>query len=506
MKINRKLATVAIAAASLLLAGIPSGNSLAYQLTSSAWVPSGQAGWDGRWDGTFPTSRTLTNTLPSGTDVTIGVSGSVTNASRYWDDSGFMRLDDHGGQVTDYVSGTTVNTPAVAISNFCGSGSTGAASYDCDINALNADRGTLTFSFSRPVKNPIINLSGIGGYDWRWQGGTSANPTFENYMRLWTEFELLTPNATLQLLSTNGVFQLDGAKKKLSPIDPAKVSSFCHWNPNWDAGCVSAQINGTGSEFTFSLDYNSVGGVTGVNGLTNRTTDDTFIVSVSIQDDFGSAPASYDSSATSHSVGDLQIGAGVTADAIALLNPSSDLLGDSEDSTNFKAFPVEIPTFGAPGQNFTITFPVTGSSDSKVCGWVDWNLDGTFEIGERQCADVASGTSVEKTLTWVIPAGVTESPTWLRLRASYDKVGVELPNGKLDSGEIEDYNVTFEAASNGGTAELPVDEPENGEPKTLAETGGPAPGPLVMGGLFLVLLGLGRVASQLDKKTRPNKH
>ena len=377
-----------------------------------------------------------------------------------------MRLDDHGGQAADYISGTTVNTPAVAISNFCGSASTGAASYDCAINTLNADRGTLTISFNHPVKNPIINLSGIGGYDWRWQGGTANNPTFENYMRLWTEFELLTPNTTLELLSTNGVFALDSSKKKLAPVDPTKVSSYCHWNPIWDAGCVAAQINGVGTSFTFSLDYNSIGGVSGQNGLTNRTTDDTFIVSVSVQDDYGSAPASYEPTVTSHTVSDLQIGAGVTADALTALNATVDATGDAEATTSFKAFSTT-PTFSEPGETFKISFPVTASAAAKVCGWVDWDLSGTFDTIERECVNVTAGTSTNKVLTWVIPAGVSTASRWLRLRASYDTSGVEQPTGRLNSGEVEDYNITFAASPAGGSTEPPSEE-SNG---ALAETG-----------------------------------
>ena len=472
-----------------------SSSASAYQLTQSAWVPSGQSGWNGSWDGVFPSSRTLTNELPSGLEVSIAVSGSVTHASRYYDDSGFMRLDDHGGLASDYISGTTANTPAVAISNFCGSSSTGEASYNCSINTRHSDRGNLTISFSRPVKNPILNLSGIGGYDWRWQGGTSSNPTYENYMRLWTEFELLTPNATLQMLTTNNVFELDSTNKKLAPRDPSIVSSYCHWDAQWDAGCTSLQINGTGTSFTFSLDYNSIAGVSGVNGLTNRTTDDTFIVSVSVQDDYGSAPSSYDPSPTSHTVGDLRLGGGVTADALQSLNASSDPAGDNETNGTFLALGSTPPTFASPGETYSIRFPVSATRSGKVCGWVDWNVNGTFDPDERQCTTFASGSSVQKTLNWVIPVGVTTAPTWLRLRASYDTVGVESASGRLDSGEIEDYNISFAAT--------PPSNSQSGE--NLASTGFSNSRNMAFGFGMIILGGI-LAASRLTLRRSQKKH
>jgi CshA-type fibril repeat protein len=457
--------------AAAMLAVLPGVGSTAYQLTGQGptpnWVPSGS--WNGAWDGKVNSTRTVTNTLPSGTTVSIGVGGNASVASRYGDNSGFFTLDDHGGwRANTYVDGTTYLTPAVAISNFCKTPSSNAADYDlynqsggwCTNNTLYTDNATLTIAFSKPVTNPVINLAGVGGFDWRYRG-TTGSRLAENTMRLWTEFTLTTPGATLTQLTTNpGEFEVDVTGKRYKPSGTgATVSSYCITGNNsntsefssdmgGNAGCGSFRINGTGSTFTFQLDYNSVNGVTAASTptteferLNNLTTDDTFIVSVSLSQDYGSAPASYDTAPTYHSIGDLYIGGGVTADALAALTPARDPAGDNETNAAFKALPSGADMPGAIGSTYSISVPVTASAAGKVCGWVDWDVSGTYDSSERVCETFASGTA-NKTLSWTVPVGfVPTTPTWLRLRASYDTTGVESPVGALNSGEIEDYEL-----------------------------------------------------------------
>ena len=305
----------------------------------------------------------------------------------------------------------------------------------------------------------MVNLAGVGGFDWRYRG-TTGSRTAENTMRLWTEFTLTTPGATLTQLSTNpGEFQVDGTGKRYKPSGTgATVSAYCITGNNsntsnfssdmgGNAGCGSFRINGTGSTFTFTLDYNSVNGVTGpasptteFERLTNLTTDDTFIVSVSLAQDYGSAPASYDTAPTYHTVGDLFMGTAVTADALTALTPARDAGGDTETSSAYRALPAGASMPGAVGSSYSATVPITATAAGKICGWVDWDSSGTYETGERRCETFAAGTA-NKTLTWQVPVGFTPTATWMRLRVSYDTTGVEVPVGALNSGEVEDYQL-----------------------------------------------------------------
>ena len=502
-----------------VLAVIPVVTSTAYQLTghnpTPNWVPS--SSWNGTWDGKVNSARTVTNTLPSGTTVTIGVGGNASVASRYGDNTGFFTLNDHGGwRDNTYVPGTTDRTPAVAVSHFCKTPSSNAADYDlysqnggfCTNNTLHPNNSTMTISFSTPVTNPIVNLAGVGGFDWRYWG-TTGSRTAENTMRLWTEFTLTTPGATLTQLTTNpGEFGLDATGKRYKPSGTGEsVSAYCITDNNsntssfssdmgGNSGCGSFRINGTGSTFTFSLDYNSVNGVTELvspttdfERLTNRTTEDTFIVSVSLAQDYGSAPASYDTAATFHTVGDLFIGGGATPDALNELTPARDPAGDTESSSAFRALPAGAAMPGAVGSNYSVTFPVTGSAAGKVCGWVDWNNNGTYDSAERQCVAFASGTS-NQTLTWAVPADFTGASLWMRLRASYDTVGVESPVGPLSSGEVEDYQLGVALTVDNPTVASTSPIVSRVDSPTLASTGLGDSFGLILGAVTFTLAGV----------------
>ena len=77
---------------------------------------------------------------------------------------------------------------------------------------------------------------------------------------------------------------------------------------------------------------------------------------------------------------------------------------------------------------------------ARLCGWVDFDLNGTFGRTERACTEVSAGsTSTE--LAWSgRPAAAGRS--YLRLRIGSDAAKVAEPTGPSD-GEIEDYRVSF---------------------------------------------------------------
>ena len=78
---------------------------------------------------------------------------------------------------------------------------------------------------------------------------------------------------------------------------------------------------------------------------------------------------------------------------------------------------------------------------ARLCGWVDFDLSGTFGSSERACADVpAKSNSAE--LAWSgRPAAAGRS--YARLRIGSDAAAVAESTGPSD-GEIEDYRVRFE--------------------------------------------------------------
>ena len=196
-------------------------------------------------------------------------------------------------------------------------------------------------------------------------------------------------------------------------------------------------------------------------GSDTNLADDTNIpdavsLAFAVNEDFGDAPASYDSTvAASHVVGDLKLGATIDAENTGTLNgatavtPSPNAVtagadnngtnGDGADEDAITTFPALTTTDNA----YSLTVPISGASAAgQVCGWVDYNRNGVFDVGERACAPFAAGaTSV--TLNWTGLTGLTAGTNYVRLRASYDTAGVQNPTGRLDSGEVEDYRLTI---------------------------------------------------------------
>ncbi|WP_174367791.1 S-layer family protein [Deinococcus sp. JMULE3] len=181
-------------------------------------------------------------------------------------------------------------------------------------------------------------------------------------------------------------------------------------------------------------------------------------MAVSVDEDFGDAPASYDpTAAASHVVGGLKLGSTIDVDNTGTLNggtavtPSpnavpagTDNTGTSGDGADEDAI-TSFPSLLTSASTYSLTVPISGASQAgQVCGWVDYNRNGIFDTGERACASFSAGaTSV--TLNWSGLSGLSAGQNYVRLRASYDTAGVQNPTGRLDSGEVEDYRLSVTA-------------------------------------------------------------
>lgn len=92
------------------------------------------------------------------------------------------------------------------------------------------------------------------------------------------------------------------------------------------------------------------------------------------------------------------------------------------------------------GQKYTLP-SVMCTGPGYVAGWIDWNVNGKFDPGERSAAVQCTGSSVA--LPWTVPADVTNTPgtslSFLRLRIAQNEAGVAQPTGMTTSGEVEDH-------------------------------------------------------------------
>ncbi|WP_031374274.1 prealbumin-like fold domain-containing protein [Lysobacter antibioticus] len=97
---------------------------------------------------------------------------------------------------------------------------------------------------------------------------------------------------------------------------------------------------------------------------------------------------------------------------------------------------------------YSLSVPVAGfqtvsGASPQLCGWIDFNRNGTFETGERACAGVTGNGNVA--LNWTIPTGATyvAGESYARLRLGYTTSQVQNATGLADSGEVEDYPITL---------------------------------------------------------------
>lgn len=94
-----------------------------------------------------------------------------------------------------------------------------------------------------------------------------------------------------------------------------------------------------------------------------------------------------------------------------------------------------------PGNEINATIPYKSDTNGYIAGWIDFNLNGVFDPGEKyEIAAPATGNAMGSVvLRWVIPGTRSPYSTYVRLRLS------ELPNMTpdqfLNTGEVEDHRI-----------------------------------------------------------------
>jgi uncharacterized repeat protein (TIGR01451 family) len=174
--------------------------------------------------------------------------------------------------------------------------------------------------------------------------------------------------------------------------------------------------------------------------------------------DFGDAPASY--GAASHELNAATY-LGSSADGETAQQTSANASGDNvvggtapNNTTNDED---GVATFGAIIAGVTPTYSVqvaasnkTPSTPANLVGWIDFNRNGTFEVGEGASATIPAGTpdGSVTTLTWSgIDATTVAGASFARFRIGTAATTASTPTGTGGIGEVEDYPVTIQAAA-----------------------------------------------------------
>ncbi|WP_159470165.1 GEVED domain-containing protein [Dyadobacter sp. 3J3] len=170
--------------------------------------------------------------------------------------------------------------------------------------------------------------------------------------------------------------------------------------------------------------------------------------------DYGDAPDSYGtqkaSGGASHKVTNL-LTLGSSVDPELDGAPGEAATGDngatSDDENGISTFPAISGGANKAITNYTVNVSVKNATTAtaKLCGWIDWNSNGTFEAGEGVCTTSGPG-SIAATLVWPAAtlggsAGVTG--VYARFRLTTGTLTTASAKGAVADGEVEDYFIAF---------------------------------------------------------------
>ncbi|SEQ02268.1 DUF7507 domain-containing protein [Lentzea albida] len=370
------------------------------------------------------TNASARSTLSSGTQVTASVSGANVRLTTLNSPPG-----DRGAVPGNFRPQIPANTALIGLT----AAAAGCAAFvDC------FNRGTLTFSFNRPVRDPVLHIAGSGAT----VGNTGSTHVAHTLTTPGVTLDGPLAGATNMTIGQNGT-RIEAPNRNLNVLCNSNGARLA------PASCGSVKLNGTISSVSFQIDM-----------LTNSSTptDDFYVAGVSVDEDFGDAPASYDAgSAASHTIGDLVMGSGVSADNPATINtgsvtpsPKAVAAGADNNTPNGDDLDDGVAAFprlarSDAGEDYSVRVALSGASQpGRTCAWIDFNGNDTFDSGnERACTDFPAGaTSV--TITWKIPGSIRCGTTYARFRASYNVDQVRNEKGLADSGEVEDYRLPVE--------------------------------------------------------------
>ncbi|MFB6891636.1 GEVED domain-containing protein [Kitasatospora sp. NPDC056327] len=289
--------------------------------------------------------------------------------------------------------------------------------------------GTVTVTFKHPVRDPVLNLAGLGA------GVNGAGLTSGTFSQLTltgsdrpVEVGRADPGATLLV-----------AGRTIRPRSGAAQANCQDANTSLRAGCGSVPLLGTVTSLTFSVDFVTQAVAVPPNAETNGRDD--WALSALVQNDCSNAPASYGSA--SHVIGDLTLGPDATEDLPGTAITRACRVDGDENDLN-PAFGTL--TAGTAGRPYSLTVPVSGAGTAaRAAAWIDFDRDGTFSAAELATVTVPPG-GTSATFTWTVPPGVVPGPTWSRFRLGFDQAQVDSPTGMADSGEVEDWPLTIAPA------------------------------------------------------------
>ena len=273
--------------------------------------------------------------------------------------------------------------------------------------------GTVTFTFSQPVRNPIIHLAGLGG----------AIKNGNNQSDLHSVWDLTTAGVTISKLDGNAQLAVTGGTRVTAANDSTSASCTTVVNGGGlfdaaaTAACGSVQVNGTVTQVAFNMSAVFVKNPIGHRPQQLRH---------QRRRRFGRGDASPGLFGRARRAttrrrrpptrsSDLTLGATVDEDNANTRNSATSAfrvgrppMGTTPTGADDEDAFTTLPSFSTQsGVTYSLNVPISGlSKAANLCGWIDFDGNGTFDAGERACATPAAGAT-SATLTWTTPSGMT---------------------------------------------------------------------------------------------------
>ncbi|RAJ42169.1 hypothetical protein K353_02517 [Kitasatospora sp. SolWspMP-SS2h] len=349
--------------------------------------------------------------------------------------------------------------------------------------------GTLQLSFSRPVRNPRLHVSGLAGKATSKGGGTGTS----------TRLTVTGGSpAAPALVGRTGWRGWTVGSGELAPAPDA--------GPDGSAdGTGTLELAGTVSTVSLRVEQRS----TAENGSTTPPAPLRQAYTVTLDEGLGSAPQDYGN--VSHLVSDLFLGQDAATTATRArpglaqtverplqpgppasppppapdagpVAPSVEVDGGESRRSPWASPPPPLlqpgraeyqgadPTLSFPaetavGRSYHLDVPVNaGSGPAVLAGWIDFDHNGRFDPLERVQTEVPAGAD-RAALEWQVPAGATGGDTWVRLRLARSGAQVVAPGGFADSGQVVDQKVGLAIGAAKPQVGLPIPGSTTREPR-----------------------------------------
>ncbi|MDR6688851.1 putative repeat protein (TIGR01451 family) [Arthrobacter sp. 1088] len=390
----------------------------------------------------------------TGGDATLTMPGSGLTAT--YDQSG----------LTDLVGRTTMDSRGYVASDFSPAIPAGSPAVEFATNAINncaatgpcSGLGTVTIAFSQPVRNPVLNVAGIGATSWLDIG---KDGTIDQQSEFHVVLDMATTGLSMTRLSGGNLAVVGNTITATNDNTGIRCDTNVNGGtpPQHDAeataACGSVRINGIVTSLTFNISaiFTQTTSTMPPNTINDPQDSghnaDNFLMAMTVPQDFGDAPASYDQNNAARAVlSDVTLGANVTEDNAQVANGTASPNAGATAAQDLMDDGVALAPMTQGATSYSTTVAISGASKTgTTCGWIDLNKDGLFNnTAERACATFAAGATTA-TLTWTVPAGVTAGTTYARFRIGYTASQIQVPIGASNSGEVEDYIFTIAPAS-----------------------------------------------------------